>query len=100
MAKNQYVWDPAKERSNIKKHQVDFETAAHVFNDPFAQTEQDQIVNGEYRWRTMGLVEGCWLLVVAHTVREDADGTEIIRIISARRAEPKEEKCYEQNCPL
>lgn len=28
------------------------------------------------------------------------DGTEVIRIISARRAEPKERKRYEQNCPL
>ena len=43
------------------------------------------------------MVEGYVLLVVAHTVRNEDDGTEIIRIISARRAAPKQRKRYEQN---
>ena len=51
----------------------------------------------EYCWKTLGLVEGYLLLLVAHTVLGDTDGTEIIRIISARQAEPKERKRYEQN---
>jgi uncharacterized DUF497 family protein len=37
------------------------------------------------------------LLLVAHTLEEDPDDGEVIRIISARRADPKERKCYEQN---
>jgi hypothetical protein len=45
-------------------------------------------------------VDGGLLLLVAHTDRDDEDGTELIRIISARRAEPKERKRYEQNCSL
>lgn len=56
--------------------------------------------NGEYRWQTLGWVEGHLLLLVAHTVRDDEDGTEIIRIISARRAEPKERTRYEKNRSL
>jgi len=41
------------------------------------------------------MVEGHLLLLVAHTVSEDAD-TEVIGIISARKADPKERKRYEQ----
>lgn len=62
--------------------------------------EQDRIENGEQRWQTLGVVEGYLLLLVAHTVRDDEDGTECVRIISARRAEPKERKRYEQNGSL
>jgi uncharacterized protein len=57
--------------------------------------EQDRIEGDEYRWQTLGMVEGCLLLLVAHTVR-DENGTEIIRIISARRASRKERRRYEQ----
>ena len=41
------------------------------------------------------MVDGCLLLLVAHTVHHDADG-EIIRIISARKADKKEQKNYEK----
>ena len=61
---------------------------------------QDRIEKGERRWQTLGLVDGYLLLLVAHTVRDDVDGTEVIRIISARRAEPKEMKHYEQERSL
>ena len=57
-----------------------------------------RIENGERRWQTLGIVEGYLLLLVAHTVRDSEDNTEVIRIISARRAEPKERVRYEQNC--
>ena len=69
-----------------------------MFADPFAMVEQDRIEKGERRWQTLGMVDGCLLLLVAHTVQDDEDGTEVICIISARRAEPKERKCYEKNC--
>ena len=98
--KTRFEWDSAKAESNFKKHRVRFETASRVFADPFAVAEQDRIENGERRWRTLGTVDGCLLLLVAHTVRDSVGGTEVIRIISARRAEPKERKRYEQNCLL
>jgi uncharacterized DUF497 family protein len=41
-------------------------------------------------------VEGHLLLLVVHTVHDDEDDTEIIRLISARRADPKERKRYEE----
>jgi uncharacterized DUF497 family protein len=71
-----------------------------VFADPFALTVQDRIEGGEQRWQTLGLVEGYLLLLVAHTIRdEDEDGQsmEVIRIISARKADRKERRRYEQD---
>ncbi len=93
-------WDKTKADSNLRKHGVSFEIATRVFADSFALVKQDRIEDGEHRWQTLGLVDGYLLLLVAHTVRNDVDGTEVIRIISARRAEPKERKRYEQERSL
>ncbi len=93
--KVRFEWDPAKAAINLRKHGVSFETAMRVFSDPFALAEQDRIEGGEQRWRTIGVVEGWLFVLVAHTVREDNE-FEVIRIISARRAEPKERRRYEQ----
>lgn len=100
MPKTRFEWDVAKNAANKRKHGVDFKTALRVFADPFALSEQDRIEEGEPRWRTMGLVEGHLLLLVAHTVREEGDDetseeVEIIRIISARKADRKERRRYE-----
>ena len=95
-----FEWDPAKAGSNVQKHRVSFELATRVFADPFALVELDYSESGEDRLKTLGTADGYTLLVVAHTIQEDHDGTEIVRIISARRAEPKERKRYEQNYSL
>jgi uncharacterized protein len=99
MAVTRFSWYEAKAAINLKKHRVTFETAARVFLDPFALTEQDRIEDGEQRWQTLGKVDGHLLLLVAHTVwEEDEDGetVEIIHIISARRAERRERRRYEE----
>ena len=73
--------------------------AAQVFRDPFRLTRQDRIEDGEERWQTLGVVHGVTVLLVAHTITEDDDEgepVEVIRIISARRATPRERKRYEQ----
>jgi uncharacterized DUF497 family protein len=78
---------------------VSFETAVRAFADPFALTEQDRIEGGERRWRTLGAVDGYCLLLVVHTiVDEDDEGyaVEIIRLISARTADMKERRRYEE----
>jgi uncharacterized DUF497 family protein len=89
-----FEWDNKKSIINLHKHHVSFETAKLVFNDPFALMAQDRIENYEYRWQTLGMVGEQVLLLVAHTVN-DTDGTEIIRIISARRANKQERRRYE-----
>jgi uncharacterized DUF497 family protein len=94
-----FVWDPDKAVSNLRKHGVSFETALRAFADPLARSEQDRIEEGEERWQTLGMVEGHLLLLIAHTVREEEERSlqvEVIRIISARVADPKERRRYEQ----
>lgn len=94
-----FTWDEAKNRSNRKKHEgISFEIAAHVFLDPLHLTRQDRTEDGEERWQTIGVVHGVTVLLVAHTITaDDGDGkpVEVIRIISARRATPRERKRYE-----
>ena len=90
-----FEWDGRKAEINFRKHGVRFEEAALVFGDPFALSEQDRIENGEQRWQTIGMVGGCLLLLVAHTVRLEEKGAEIVLIISARRVSRKERSRYE-----
>jgi uncharacterized DUF497 family protein len=90
-----FDWDPIKAASNRRKHGVSFQTAVLVFADPNALVVQDRIENGEERWQAIGVVEGLFMLVVAHTVREQ-DDLEVIRILSARRANREEKRRYEE----
>jgi len=90
-----FEWDSTKADINFRKHGIRFEEAARVFDDPLAVSVQDRIEHGELRWQTLGMVGGCLLLLVAHTVRLEDEGIEVIRIISARRADRKERSHYE-----
>jgi uncharacterized DUF497 family protein len=90
-----FEWDEKKAEINCRKHGIQFEEAALVFDDPLSISEQDRIENGEKRWRTIGLAGGCLLLLVAHTVQFEDGDMEVIRIISARRVNRKERRDYE-----
>lgn len=90
-----FVWDGNKERRNRRKHGVSFEVAALVFQDPAALSLLDRVVDDEERWLSLGLVGGLVLLAVAHTI-EEAESEETIRIISARKASPRERMEYER----
>lgn len=90
-----FEWDPVKAAANQRKHRVSFEIAVRAFADPFALTEQDRIEGGEYRWQTLGVADGVLLLLVAHTLRDEAD-VEVIRIISARPATRPERRKYDE----
>ena len=94
-----FEWDEAKNLSNQRKHDgVGFEVAQQVFQDPLHVSVQDRIEGGEQRWQTVGAVQGVVILLVAHAVTEqnfDGGSVEIIRIISARRATPRERRRYE-----
>jgi uncharacterized protein len=91
-----FEWDEAKAKSNERKHGVRFEDTMLVFADPYALVEQDRVERGELRWQILGSAAGVGLLLIVHTMREEADD-EIIRIISARRATRRERKRYEEN---
>ena len=90
-----FEWDSAKAKLNIRKHGISFEIAQRVFADPHHLSDLDRIVDGEERWQTIGVVDGVIMLLVAHTWTE-SDGTETVRIISARAADKHERKRYEQ----
>jgi uncharacterized protein len=49
----EWTWDKNKAEANLKKHNVSFELAALVFNDPFQLNELDPYLDEE-RWRTLG----------------------------------------------
>jgi uncharacterized protein len=90
-----FEWDENKNRQNLRKHDVRFETAALVFDDPYALTLRDSGFDDEERWITMGAVGPESVLLVVHTVYEKQD-EEVIRIISARAAAAHERKAYEK----
>jgi uncharacterized protein len=89
----EFSWDERKNRFNLRKHGISFETATLVFDDPFHVSVQDREVDGEARWQTIGLVDGVHVLLVAHTVDEEAG---LIRILSARKATRWERSIYAQ----
>ncbi|HUI40834.1 MAG TPA: BrnT family toxin [Terriglobia bacterium] len=93
----QFTWDERKNRSNKSKHGVPFEAAILVFDDPYHLSRPDRDVGGELRWHTLGTVPGMHVLLVAHTLSEPGeDGEETIRMISARKATPRERSAYAQ----
>jgi len=83
-------YDPAKAKSNLKKHGVSFEEATTALYDPMALVQEDRDSIGENRWILIGLSSTTNLLTVVYTLRRE----EVIRIISARRATRKEAKYY------
>lgn len=91
----QIEWDDNKDALNRKRHDgISFDEASEVFADPCAYSRQDRIENGELRWQTIGETAALRLLMVAHTVSYSDDGAEVIRIISARRADHTERRKY------
>jgi len=90
-----FEWDVAKAATNLAKHGVAFEDAVLVFSDPFSLFELNGTDDGEQRWQATGTALDHLLLVVIHVTRE-REGTEIIRIISARQAERKEKRSYDK----
>jgi uncharacterized DUF497 family protein len=84
-----FVWDTAKAEKNWRKHGVRFEEAATVFADPLFVLV-DAARHDEVRDAAIGFDSTGRLLYVVHIEVFESH----IRIISARRAEPDEERRY------
>ncbi len=85
-----YEWDPKKAEANQRKHGVSFEEAATVFQDLNAVTFEDPDHSDEEpREVTVGLSRSGRVLFLSH-----CDRRKRIRIISARKATPKEREQY------
>lgn len=88
-----FEWDERKAIANRRKHGVSFEEARSVFLDENAIRIHDPDHSvGENRFVLLGLSLHLRVLTVCHCYRSNDD---VIRIISARRANKRERRQYE-----
>ena len=96
-----FDWDPRKSARNWKKHQVAFQEAVTIFNDPFILSKFDNShSDNEDRWISLGLSEVARVILVVHTQRYGDGEAEVIRLISARKADSAEEQEYMNRRPI
>lgn len=87
-----FEWDARKATANLRKHGVSFDEARTVFDDEEALWRPDDGRSvGEERFILLGLSAKLRVLVVVHCEREGGD---LIRLISARKADPSERAQY------
>ena len=91
-SKMRVEWNRAKARANLEKHEVAFSEAVTALADDFALTREDPDCFDEQRFITLGSSAMGQLLVVVYTHREP----DILRIISAWRANKPQRTCYEK----
>lgn len=92
MSEFQIIWDTVKNRANQRKHKVRFEEAATAFRDENARVYFDpDHSQREDRFILLGLSTQLRILVVCHCYREKEN---IVRIISARKADRREQEAY------
>lgn len=85
-----FEWDPSKATQNVLKHQVTFEEAATIFDDPlYIMLLDEEHTVAEDRYLSIGMSHLGRVLLVAHADRDDH-----IRIISARKATKNEQRFY------
>ena len=88
-----FEWDIEKAKKNQEKHQVTFDEAKTVFDDPLAYIFDDEWNSyGENRELIIGLSNEERMLIVSFTERQ----CETVRIISSRLTTRKESQDYER----
>ncbi|MBD2772881.1 BrnT family toxin [Iningainema tapete] len=87
----QFEWDEAKNLKNIRKHRIDFADVPEMFNNPMLIELDDRFDYGEDRLVGIGFL-GNGVAVVVWTERAE----NVIRIISARRANRYEQQRLEE----
>jgi uncharacterized protein len=90
-----FEWDPEKAAKNLAKHGVSFREAESVFGDPLGRITTDPRHSvEEERYVLLGQSRERRLLAVMFAERGEA-----IRLISARRATPRDRRDYEKETP-
>ncbi|MDR3265850.1 MAG: BrnT family toxin, partial [Synergistaceae bacterium] len=91
-----FTWDDRKRQKNIEKHEgITFEMAAEIFFDSGMVVSDPYRRNGEWRRDTIGRpFDYEMILFVVITERVNFNGLDVIRIISARRADSDEKGDY------
>ena len=83
-----FEWDEEKRLANLRKHGIDFADVENVFADEVYTIVDDRFDYGEIRYLSLGLLFG-EIIAISHTETD-----EIIRFISARKAEKHEQETY------
>ncbi len=92
MADIRFDWDSKKDAASQRKHGISFEEASTVFEDEHALLLEDpKHSEDEERFVLLGVSAALRILIVCHCYRES---DEVIRIISARRANRLERRDY------
>jgi len=90
----EFEWDRKKNAANRRKHGVSFEEAETAFFDERALVMADPDHSAaEDRFVLLGLSGTLRTLIVCHCYRSERN---VIRIISARKANPTERATYER----
>lgn len=89
-----FEWDARKNKTNRQKHGVSFEEAQTAFADEHGLLIDDpEHSEAERRFVLLGMSSALRVLVVCHCYRSGGD---VIRIISARRADREEQADYSE----
>ncbi len=92
MTSLRFQWEPKKASANLKKHGVSFEEAKSVFYDESAKLISDpDHSEDEDRFILLGVSYSLRVILVCHCYRSESN---VVRIISARKATAKESKAY------
>lgn len=86
-----FDWDEDKRLSNLARHGLDFEDAPQIFADDVFVVEDTRYDYGEQRFIAYSRLAGR-VVVVAFTLRDD----DVVRIISMRKANKREQSSYNQ----
>lgn len=81
-------WDENKNEINISKHGIDFNDLTEVYNNPMIVIKDERMDYGEDRFIGIAKMKSIEIVLV-WTLRNNT-----IRIISARQANKKERKLY------
>ncbi len=83
-----FEWDEQKRLINIRRHDIDFVDVVRLFDDWRFSIIDNRFDYGEIRFFTLGILDGR-IIAITHTETDD-----VIRIISARKANKNEQEKY------
>ncbi len=92
----EFEWDENKRLTALRERKIDFVDMIDLWDDPKRQEVKDLRYNyDEPRFQTIGRLKFNIYFVI-YTMRAYEDDVEVIRIISARRANKKERELYDK----
>ncbi len=86
-----FEWDETKNETNRRTHGIDFNHVPEIFNGPMIINIDDRFPYDEERYIGIGFLRN--IIAVVAFVETEGD---VIRIISARKANKHESKSFEK----